>query len=433
MSGLRSALRFSVGASFAIQLLNVGTGVMLARALGPHGRGELVTVLLWPSVLAAFGGLGLVEATTYHVARRTVRPGALVGTVLVLALCQGIAVVGLGAVVLHFVLHNYNRETARAAYLFLAFAPLSMVALASMSILNGFRRYSAYQMFRVLTVVLIAVPIAGLTARGSLTVGRAVAAYVAANLIVAVAATVSARRACSDALAFERTSARDILSFGIRSHAGSVSSLLNERLDLMLISVFLAPVQLGLYAIAVTVTSVTSLVGASVSPIAAAQIAHLGKTEARATARRLVSFTFWASAALTLPIAVFAAPLINLFFGHAFASVARVAQLLLVAAIFLGTNRTLTAVLNGLGRPLDAAAAEGLALVSTIGLLAMLLPTIGLTGAGIASIVAYGLSGIWMLLRVSRALGVQPHALLIPPVGDGLRALTIRRSAVGAS
>jgi O-antigen/teichoic acid export membrane protein len=240
---------------------------------------------------------------------------------------------------------------------------------------------------------------------------------------------VTARIACGEPLRVEAASARLIMSFGIRSHAGSVSSLLNERLDQLLVSAFLGPVQLGLYAIAVTVTSVTSLVGSAVSPVAAAQIAHLQPADAHATARRLVSFTFWASLAVTLPLVLFAPALIGLCFGHAYASVAFVAQILLVAAIFLSTNRTLTAVLNGLGRPLDAAKAEGLAVVCTVVLLATLLPTVGLLGAGIASVAAYGISSVWMVLHAGRALGIRPFELLVPEPGDVRRALAGLRPA----
>src|SRR4051794_10435156 len=50
-----SALSLSLFASAAVQALNVVTGTLIARTLGPHGRGELTTVLLWPFAIAAVG------------------------------------------------------------------------------------------------------------------------------------------------------------------------------------------------------------------------------------------------------------------------------------------------------------------------------------------------------------------------------------------
>jgi hypothetical protein len=64
----RGPLFASFGASSAIQLANIATGVLLARLLGPHDRGEFAAVILWPSILAAVGSLGVPDATTFYTA-----------------------------------------------------------------------------------------------------------------------------------------------------------------------------------------------------------------------------------------------------------------------------------------------------------------------------------------------------------------------------
>ena len=58
-AGRRHPVTLSLAASVAIQGLNVLTGIVLARTLGPAGRGELAAVMLWPSILAAVGSLGV--------------------------------------------------------------------------------------------------------------------------------------------------------------------------------------------------------------------------------------------------------------------------------------------------------------------------------------------------------------------------------------
>ncbi|MHB8644057.1 MAG: oligosaccharide flippase family protein [Gaiellaceae bacterium] len=430
---LAGALGVSFGASVAILLLNVVTGVILARSLGPHDRGELAVVILWPTALAALGGIGLADATTYHAARRLIPSGSLAGTALALALAQGLAVVAVGIGVLPLVMHHYDATTLRTAFAFLAYAPVSMVALAAMSVLNGRRRFTTFQTLRLLTFALITAPVVALAATGSLNVRRAVATYLVANVVIALIAIVLVCIECDEPLAVDRKTLRSLLSFGIRSHAGSVSSLLNERLDQLLVSAFLAPIQLGLYVVAVTITSATSLFGGAVAPVASVQVAHLGVTKASATARNLVSLATWTSLSITLPMVVFARPLIGVFFGHEFESVTRVAQLLLVAAVFLSTNRALTATLNGLGRPLDAAIAEAAAVGCTLVLLATLLPTIGLVGAGIASLVAYGCSTLWMAFRTATTLRIPVHHLFVPASRDRFYARWVSRPASGAA
>ena len=58
-------LSFTFATSIAILVANIVTGVLTARWLGPTGKGELTAIILWPTVLAGAGSLGLVEAIVY--------------------------------------------------------------------------------------------------------------------------------------------------------------------------------------------------------------------------------------------------------------------------------------------------------------------------------------------------------------------------------
>ena len=117
---------------------------------------------------------------------------------------------------------------------------------------------------------------------------------------------------------------------------------------------------------------------------------------------------------MTIPLILFTEQIISLFFGSAFRPVADVARVLLVAAVILGMNRVLSAAARGIGRPLDAGIAEGLALLVTILVLAVLLPIYGLLGAAVASLLAYLVSTGWMLHKTRRALDVSIRSLISP-------------------
>ena len=110
------------------------------------------------------------------------------------------------------------------------------------------------------------------------------------------------------------------------------------------------------------------------------------------------------SVAATLPLLIFTPMLLGLFFGESFRTVANVARVLLVAAVFLSVNRSLEASLQGSARPLDAGIAEFIALGATVAGLAVLLPALGLLGAALTSLMAYGVSTAWMTRRLATAL-----------------------------
>lgn len=393
-------------------------------------------MLLWPTILAAVGSLGIPDAATFYAARLRGRVGTLVGTSAALALVQTVVVTGLGVGVV-LLLHNDSAAaTRRAAFLALAYIPAYLLAMYLMSILNGLHRFTTFQVLRVSVVLGMACALGVLAGLGALTVTAAVVSYVAVHVGVMIAAAVRVAAVGGFPPEFEGAVARKMVGYGIRSHLSSVSSLLNERLDQLLISIFLAPIKLGLYVIAVTLTSLTAIVGTSVSLIALPSIARLeGTAERLRAARHFVAVTLWLSALVSLPMLLLTRPLIVLFFGSGFAPATNVCRVLLVASVLYSTSRALGAVLKGAGRPLDAGIAELVAVGATVAGLAVLLPWLGLMGAAIASLVAYGVSVLWMLRRASRALETPLHTLLVPNRSDleELRALRWPRSPLFGS
>lgn len=411
-----SALSLSLGTSFAIQGLNAVTGVLLARALGAEGRGELAAAIIWPSLLAGLGSLGLSDAATFHAARRTATTAVIAGSAVMLAAAQALVLVAVGAVVVPLALARYDDRALHAAFLFLLFIPLNLVALALLGILNGLQRFRAFNLLRLLVIVVSATGIGLLWATGELTVLSAAVVYLVANALTLMGAAVAVSRSLEERPHFERAVAQSLWSYGLRSHTSSVPLMLNERVDQLLISIVLAPVQLGLYVVAVTLTSITSLVGSSIAMVSLPTIAPLEDGPARRhLARKHISLTLVASAAVTIPLVVLARPLIELLFGRAFSGAVAAAQVLLVAAGVLATGRVLGAILKAVDRPLEPGKAELGGLLVTLISLAVLLPALGIVGAAIASLLAYAASLAWNVRSAAAALAVSPLALLLPP------------------
>jgi O-antigen/teichoic acid export membrane protein len=402
--GSRRPLSLSLGASLAIQALNVLTGALLARSLGPDGRGELAAVMLWPALLAALGSLGVVDAITYHAARATSPLGSLLASSITLCLLQSSILVMAGTAIVSRVLARYGPDTVRLGRLFLAYIPLYLLAMYLMAVLNGARRYARFHSLRLLVIGVSAGGLFAVVALGHLTVASAAVTYLGAHLLALVTAALSLRDERAS-LQIDIGVIRQLLAFGVKSHGGNLASLLNERLDQLLISLFLAPASLGLYIIAVTLTSVTGLVGSSMALVALPSVAHLPAGAARyQTARRMLAVTVLMSCAVTIPILLLLPKLIAWFFGRPYLAAAPAGRVLLLAAVVLSTNRVLGAVLRAAGRPLDAGWAELLALVVTGAGLTALLPAFGLMGAAVTSLFAYAVSMGWMALRVSRVL-----------------------------
>lgn len=416
-------LGLTFGSSLGIQALNIVSGVLLARTLGPEGRGGLAAAILLPALLAAVGSLGLSEAATYYVARRTLSLGTVIGTVVVLTVGLSIVLVGLGVALIPLFLSNYDAALIRDALLFLSYIPLYLFTFHFTGILNGLQHFGRSNVLRCLVIILTVVSLVALALAHELTVRSAVFVYIASNAITAVVAWLLVSRAEPSRLSFDRRLSRNLVLYGLKTHTSAVSALVNERIDQLAISLLLGPAKLGLYVIAVTLTSAITLIGSSVGMVALPVIAHMKEEASRRDAgRNFVTLTLILGATVSAVTMVFTPQLIHLFFGDAFAGATTAARVLLVAAVFFSVNRVVGNILKAVNRPLDAGLAEIIAMAVTVAGLAVLLPTFGITGAAIASLLAYVVATSWMAYRAGRALEVAPAQVVLPPLTQVRRA-----------
>jgi antigen flippase len=246
--------------------------------------------------------------------------------------------------------------------------------------------------------------------------------YLLANAITTVAALAALHRRRALSLVPRADTISRLLGFGLRSHTTNLALLLNERLDQLVISVFLAPAKLGLYMIAVTLTAATTLVGQAMALVVLPVVASLKDPAQRiAAAMRYINWATLSAIGVTIPLVVCTPWLIDVLFGERFLGAADVTRVLLAASVFLSANRVIGSVLKAVGRPLDAGIAEGVSLGVTAAGLALLVPRLDLLGAGLTSLLAYGVATVWMLTKAARALDVSPAALLLPMAGTGGR------------
>jgi O-antigen/teichoic acid export membrane protein len=434
-SGAAAPMVGSFVTTGVIQAVQAVIGVLLARILGPSDRGELAAVILWPTLMTTIGSLGLAQSATYH-ASRAKRLGPVVGSALAIVALDSVLLIALGWAILPVVLGGHDDSVVHDGQLFLTgFVPLNLLAVSMMSILNGSHRFAWFQGLRLVIAGGTVAGIVALAVSGEMTVASAAGAYLAGYAIGAVVAlAVTVRSVGISTVRFSRATSRGLLGFGFKSLLSQSMWTLNERVDQLVISVFFSAASLGLYVVAVTLTSLTTLIGFSFALVALPMVARLNAlAERQRMARLIVSATLVCATAVSVPIFVAEPALIRLLFGDSFAGAAGVGRVLLVAGVVFGLNRVLEALLQAIGRPLESSIGEGVALAVTAAGLAALLPTLGIMGAGITSLLAYSASSAFMVRRVSQALAVSPATLLKPERGavGRLRAMAGQLPGIG--
>jgi O-antigen/teichoic acid export membrane protein len=129
-------------------------------------------------------------------------------------------------------------------------------------------------------------------------------------------------------------------------------------------------------------------------------------------------------------LAILGPPLVPVVFGEDFADAVTPMLILLPSMWFLGIALAIGSTLRGYGRPGLASILAGLSMVVTIGLDLILIPDYGVTGAAVASAVAYALYGASSVVALARVAGLSPAALIVPTRTDiGRYPRAARRAA----
>jgi antigen flippase len=370
----------------AILATNLVTGIIVARALGPSGRGELAATLLIVQMAAWVFGMGSSEAISYHQARSPEDGPRLLSSWLVITVPLVIVGIVVSELMLPVIFAAQTDAAIQVARVYLLAIPLIAYQQIFSGILLGDHDFLYYNVTRFLYPALAAVIYVLFLLPGIFSVKTAL---VANALAMAIALAISIHRSLrKQGLARpDRALIRKTLSYGLRAHAGSTAGLINARLDLLIIPAFVTAGSVGLYSIATNVTSIVTSLTATVA-LMALPIAARAQGSPRPVILTLQT-AMGISLVIAIPLAALAPILLGLVYGSAFESASDALRLLLPGAVFGAGVNVLAAGILAANRPLLVSAAVGPAALITIAGLIIFLPIGGIVAASIVTSVVY--------------------------------------------
>jgi O-antigen/teichoic acid export membrane protein len=381
---------------------NLVTGVLVARALGPSGRGELIAVLTTTQMVGWALAFGCSEATAYRESRHG-RDDGVVSAWLVLSVPAGIAAVVLGETLLPALLHAQSPGTLRMGQLFMLSAFFVPFGLLSMGLLLGARRFFLYNLFGFIQSALVAVAYFVLWRLDVLTAGVALVANFTVSTSVGLVLSLVTLRGRITRPAWSR--AWSSVWYGARVHGTNLGGMMNARLDLVIIPAFLAASSVGLYSVATNISWVVVTTATAISAIVLPEAARNPQQGVRTVVRSLQA-ALGVAALLALAIAVVASFALRILYGPPFAAAEHALLLLLPGSVFYACAGILWSGLYALNRPLTAAATQALGVVVTVAGLVVFLQRGGITAAALVSTAAYGSVFVTALVLYRRVAGL---------------------------
>ncbi len=401
-------------ADLTLVILSAFSGILMARLLGPTGRGEFAVAILWPSVIAALGTLGVREALTYERARAFYPASVLVGTALVLATVQSILLIGLAALLIPWLTRTQSLDVTRASLMFVLFIPANLVTHYALGLLQGSLEIPVFNALRLVVSVVHLGAVLILWALGLVTVWNVTLGLLIANACAALATVTAILVKCRVRWGLNLELLRRIFAYGLRNHVGSISSQLNQRVDQMLMAVLITPEQLGWYVVAVNVASLVRLPSGAFATLAFPRVAAGGLAEQRRLTELYSRLNATATLGVGLVLVLLIPLLVPLVYGQAYTSSILPAEILAVATAFVAIGQAWAGSLRGMGRPSEPARAEVISLVATVIGLSLLLIPLGILGAALTSLAAYLIASAYMFLRLRKLLSVSLRDLLWP-------------------
>ena len=400
-------LQLTILTSLVILIANIGSGIVLARALGPTGRGIFTAATLFGPLIGSVGGLGIAEALVYQSRRLgTARSAGLV-TGLWIGAAQSSILVFVGWVILPELLRGPARQAEPLALAYLAYIPLLFLTQYPLAILQGRLRLGEYNFVRASVHVIYTGALVVLWRVGAVSVGVAMAASLASAgvmsaLAIAAAAKFSGRQ---PSLAV----ARELLGYGLRSHAGNLATIIVAQLDVLMLTAMVSSRDLGYYAVATSAAMAGGLIPTAASLVLFPTVAN---QPTEAAPRALARFLLWGcgGALVFTPILLLAVPwAVAPVYGHAFRAAAPVSAILVPGYLLRGTNQMLVAILRGLGTPMLASTGQIVGLVVLAALLPIGISARGADGAAVAVTVSAAAAFSWLLTTALRHGRLSPR------------------------
>jgi O-antigen/teichoic acid export membrane protein len=383
-------------------------GLLVARILGPEGRGQYALLVLVPTTLVLLLHLGIGQANTFLIGRREAPVGQIAANSLLWGSFGGALIVA-GFLVVWGVwrpsfLPNLPLSLVALSCAAVPFALVHLFASFSLLGLGQVRRYGILLLiegigqvaYLVLFLVIMRWGLAGATLAWTLTAVTHTAVSVA-WLLGPVLST----------LRPDRELLRQALDYGLRIYPAGIMQHLNLRFDQFLVEYFAGAGPLGLYAVAASLTEATWQIPIAVSTALFSRVSTTNDRQADAVTPKVLRAALALTAMEVIGLLILGRFLLSRLFGPEFEAALPALYWLLPGTLLFAVPRVLEGDLAGRGHPLVASLAMGAAVVVTVVFDLLWIPRRSIVGAAQASSLAYTVNAIVLFVAFMHITGMR--------------------------
>lgn len=266
-SSAASAIAHVAITNGVVLLVNVLTGVVTARYLGPQGRGEFAAIALWPPLLGYAFAFALPSAVLYHANRDPQRRRQIAGMAAVASAIAGVIAVIIGESVAPLLLHHAAPDTLRYARWMMIFALPTTISTVLVALLQLEGQFHFYNRLRYLPLLATLGGLVALALLHALTPLTAALAYFLPGIPVFASVIVWVRRHIRPTASGSLETLRPLTSYAARAYGGEVAGTLLAQLDKVFLVNLLSTASFGIYVVVFNLSRIITTLAAAVAPV----------------------------------------------------------------------------------------------------------------------------------------------------------------------
>lgn len=372
-------------------IMGLITSVIIARVLGPEGQGIYSVAILLYALLITFTNFGIGSATVFCL-KKNYPLKEILGNTIILSGLFSLFTILIGLIVIFFFQEKFF-PGIKNIYLFsaLLIIPLTFFFEFVSSFLLGLREIKKYNFVSLIQtlsfLILVSVFLLGLHFGITVAILSQAFSFLFASIILFFYAK---KEAQGLSIRINKQYFKDILGYGSKVYLGTVFSFLHFRADQFMINIFMNPLVVGFYAIAVKFSEGIWLLSTSAATVI------FPKVTWETNAKSLKEFTplvcrnvLFVTLIISIPLFSFSDWVIKLFYSDKFLESVQPFQILLIGTIAFSGWRILAYDIYARGKPMLNTWITGFSAVLNIILNIIYIPKFGIAGAAWATTISF--------------------------------------------
>lgn len=401
---------------FAI-LMGLLLGIILARILGPQGKGIYTALTVVPAIVVSFTTLGMRRTAVYFIGRENYDLSRIVSAVITILIFSSL--IGILATLTVFILMANPKFVPLYIGIITFILPFRLAVVYIAGIYIGRENFRFANMMKWtlplinLTLVILLVWVLNLNITGALL------SLLLASLATSLMGFFKLSRDFTLRITWDGVIIKKMIRLGILYASSLLVIKLIHRIDIVLLEQLSNMKEVGYYSIAVNIAEKLWQLPVAMGVVVMSRSANEKvKGEMEQSLGRLLRLSLLAGVLGAVAIYFLAPWLIPLLYGKDFGPGSVMLQTILPGIILFIIFRLLNSRLSGLGKPMTAIYSVVPALAVNIILNIIWIPEYGGVGAAMATNVGYILAMALLLWRYTRVSRTSIKTLLAPQKKD---------------